>query len=167
MVHYRRYLSDNPDEVFFLTLVTRNRNPCLRDKKTINKIHTITIDSFNYCKGEIIAYVYLPDHLHLLVKQGTRSYSNTIKRIKLHVNQKLLNGDGTIWQPRFWEHKIWDDQDFEKHADYIHFNPVKHGLAKSPVDWPYSSFHDFVKSGVYPEDWSDGGNLEIHGSEFD
>ena len=61
--------------------------------------------------------------------------------------------EGTIWQRRFWEHMIRDEADFRVHCDYIHFNPVKHGLVTRPVDWPYSTFHRFVKEGLYPESW--------------
>ena len=52
-----------------------------------------------------------------------------------------------------WEHQIRDDRDFEKHVEYIHWNPVKHGHAKNVKDWPYSSFHSFVERGIYPPDW--------------
>ena len=66
---------------------------------------------------------------------------------------RLRKREGTIWQRRFWEHMIRDEADFRVHCDYIHFNPVKHGLVTRPVDWPYSTFHRFVKEGLYPESW--------------
>jgi putative transposase len=59
-----------------------------------------------------------------------------------------------IWQRRFWEHQIRDEADLNRHIDYIHHNPVKHGLVERVVDWPYSSFHRYVRSGVLPEDWA-------------
>ena len=52
-----------------------------------------------------------------------------------------------------WEHTIRDDNDFERHVDYIHFNPVKHGLVSRVCDWPHSSFHRYVRQGILPEDW--------------
>ncbi len=58
-----------------------------------------------------------------------------------------------IWQRRFWEHLIRDDGDFNRHVDYIHWNPVKHGWVKSVAEWPHSSFHDYVRRGLYPADW--------------
>jgi len=58
-----------------------------------------------------------------------------------------------IWQRRFWEHLIRDDTDYLKHIDYIHYNPVKHGWVTRVIDWPYSSFHRFVKHGIYSPDW--------------
>ena len=67
-----------------------------------------------------------------------------------------------IWQRRFWEHAIGDDADFERHVDYIHFNPVKHGYVTRVCEWPYSSFHRYVKNASLPADW--GGDLaEIEG----
>ena len=58
-----------------------------------------------------------------------------------------------IWQRRYWEHTIRDDADYAAHIDYIHFNPVRHGLTRSAADWPTSSFHDCVKRGYDPPDW--------------
>ena len=60
----------------------------------------------------------------------------------------------TIWQPRFWEHQIRDERDYEKHCDYVHWNPVKHGLVAHVCDWPHSSFHRFVRLGIYSPDWA-------------
>lgn len=64
--------------------------------------------------------------------------------------------EGTIWQRRFWEHQIRDEQDYRAHFNYLHFNPVKYGLVKRVSDWPYSSFHRYVRSGVYSDDWGGG-----------
>ena len=60
-----------------------------------------------------------------------------------------------IWQNRFWEHQLRNDLDFEKHVDYIHYNPVKHGYVDRPCDWPWSSFHRYVRKGWYEEAWGD------------
>jgi putative transposase len=68
--------------------------------------------------------------------------------------------EGEIWQRRFWEHMIRDDEDYRMHCDYVHFNPVKHSLVSSPKDWPYSTFHQFVKKGIYSENWGSA-NLEF------
>jgi putative transposase len=62
-------------------------------------------------------------------------------------------GEYNLWQNRFWEHRIRDESDLQKHCDYIHYNPVKHGLVLNPTDWPYSSIHRFIASGILPEDW--------------
>ena len=63
-------------------------------------------------------------------------------------------GEYSLWQRRFWEHTIRDEEDFARHVDYVHFNPVKHGLVGPVCDWPYSSFHRYVRSGLLPEDWA-------------
>jgi putative transposase len=62
----------------------------------------------------------------------------------------------TIWQRRFWEHQIRDDKDFQNHAEYIHYNPVKHNYVSSPKDWPFSSFHKSVREGKYQVSWGAG-----------
>ena len=66
-----------------------------------------------------------------------------------------------IWQRRFWEHQIRDDRDFNSHCDYIHFNPVKHGLVNTPSEWPYSTIHGFIAKGIYPADWGGKGTIRI------
>jgi putative transposase len=63
-------------------------------------------------------------------------------------------GEYELWQRRCWEHTIRDDRDFERHADYIHYNPVKHGLVRRVCDWPHSSFHRYVRLGILPRDWA-------------
>ena len=67
---------------------------------------------------------------------------------------KLKHRESTIWQRRFWEHQIRNENDFARHVDYIHFNPVKHGHVQQAVDWPYSTFHRYVRDGVYEDDWA-------------
>jgi len=71
----------------------------------------------------------------------------------------VRRGERGIWQRRYWEHTIRDDRDYAAHMDYIHFNPVKHGLAQGPGDWPFSSFQRCIAQGLYPTDWL-GGDAE-------
>lgn len=117
-----------------------------------------------------LAWVLLPDHIHAIWKlpEGDVDYSLRWSLIKQHVTRKYAERtqevlvsqsrqkrrEGTIWQRRFWEHLIRDDRDFRRHIDYIHYNPVKHGYVSKVVDWPYSTFHRFVRNGVYPTDWA-------------
>lgn len=68
---------------------------------------------------------------------------------------KKLFRERAVWQKRFWEHQIRDEEDFNKHLDYIHYNPVKHGLVSRVRDWPFSSFHRYVDRGLYPLDWGE------------
>jgi putative transposase len=72
-------------------------------------------------------------------------------------------GEHAVWQTRFWEHTIRGDSDFERHSDYIHYNPVKHGLVSRVTDWPYSSFHRYVRLAILPHDWAGDARETGHG----
>ena len=82
-----------------------------------------------------------------------------IQRGTIHVPtptaSMVKKGERGIWQRRFWEHTIRDERDYAMHCDYLHYNPVKHGLAAKPYDWPYSSFRRFVNKGTYPRNWGE------------
>jgi len=118
----------------------------------------------------IHAWVLMPDHLHCIwsLPEGDSDYSKRWGRIKRFVSHRCgdryHNGcnslsrqkraESAIWQRRFWEHCIRDERDYKAHLDYIHYNPVKHGLVKAARDWPYSSFNRWVKVGEYQPDWA-------------
>ena len=155
---------------YFFTLVSYNRRRifCEDDflqtfKKSIKQVQ-------QQYPFEIIAWVQLPDHLHCIWRMPTNdaNYSmrwSQIKRLTtqacpqyyLPLNElsysKVKRNERGIWQRRFYEHQIKDEVDFIKHMDYLHFNPVKHGLVGKVSEWPYSSFHRYVKQGLYMEDW--------------
>lgn len=78
--------------------------------------------------------------------------------------KRHANGDLALWQSRFWEHTIRNENDFARHVDYIHFNPVKHGLVSRACDWPHSSFHRYVREKVLPQDWA--GDAREGGADF-
>lgn len=78
---------------------------------------------------------------------------------------RLSRRERGIWQRRFWAHLIMNQEDYNRHVDYIHWNPVKHGLVKSVIDWPYSSFHQFVEQGIYPPAWGHTGQFDMDGAE--
>jgi putative transposase len=114
------------------------------------------------------AFVLLPDHLHCIwtLPENDADFSMRWRQVKSYFSRKyhdeftgsqsdarLNTGKQAIWQHRFWEHQIRDEKDFVNHVEYIHFNPVKHGLVSSPKCWPHSTFHRFVKQGIYPGDW--------------
>lgn len=112
------------------------------------------------------AIVVLPDHMHVLwtLPPGDADFSTRWRLIKSMFSRslpatepvsasRLRKGERGIWQRRYWEHTIRDERDFLHHADYIHFNPVKHGHVRRAVDWPYSSFRRMARLGVYPQDW--------------
>ena len=118
----------------------------------------------------IDAMVVLPDHLHaiwtlpagdsdysmrwMLVKAG---FSRQLPALEQRSPSRTAKGERGIWQRRFWEHLIRDERDFERHVDYIHFNPVKHGLASRAVDWPHSSIHRYIRLGLAAPDWASDG----------
>ena len=77
---------------------------------------------------------------------------------------RIKRNERGIWQRRFWEHTIKDEADYQRHMDYIHFNPVKHGLVEAVNDWPYSTFHYLVKKKVYPSKWG-GENILLNTGE--
>jgi putative transposase len=119
----------------------------------------------------IDAWVVLPDHMHCLwtLPQGDADYPGRWRAIKTAFSKSLpageprspvrtSRGERGIWQRRYWEHTIRDDRDYAAHMDYTHFNPVKHGYAAHPADWPFSSFRRCVTSGLYPAEWLGGGN---------
>ncbi len=149
---------------FFFTVVTDKRRKILchganvsllREAfRTVRSRHLFTIDAF----------VLLPDHLHCIwtLPEQDSDFPMRWRQIKSHFSRycgdkaHLAKGKQAIWQKRYWEHQIRDDRDLIRHVDYIHYNPVKHGLANAPKLWPYSSFHRYVKQGTYQADWGDG-----------
>jgi putative transposase len=120
----------------------------------------------------IDAIVILPDHLHAIMTlpPDDSDFSSRWQRIKGAFTRSVVaagvpvsrdhRGEYALWQKRFWEHTIRDDADFERCADYIHFNPVKHRLVSSPGAWPFSSLHRFVRAGVLARDWGGDGQAD-------
>lgn len=115
----------------------------------------------------IEAWVVLPNHMHAVwvLPDDDADYSSRWREIKKRFSKSLPKteilslarknrGERGIWQRRFWEHTIRDEADFRLHVDYVHINPLKHGLVDRVQDWPYSSFHRSVRNGLYPIDWS-------------
>lgn len=115
------------------------------------------------------ALVVLPDHLHAIwtLPDGDGDYSGRWRAIKSGFVRALAaagmnlernaKGKAQVWQRRFREHTLRDEADFAAHCDYIHYNPVKHGHAQHPQDWPYSTVHRFIDQGIYPPDWAMAG----------
>lgn len=141
----------------------------LRDiMNTVKRQHPFILD----------AMVVLPDHLHvmwtlpaydndfavrwMLIKSG---FSRRIPEGERVSHSRKAKGERGIWQRRFWEHLIRDDNDFERHVDYIHYNPVKHGYAERAADWPHSSIHEYIARGVLSRDWGSGGH-DVKGDGF-
>ena len=110
----------------------------------------------------IDAFVLLPEHLHCIwtLPGGDDDYPARWQLVKSYVTRTLA-ASAPLWQRRYWEHTLRGSADFTAHCDYIHYNPVKHGLCRAPSDWPFSSFHRFVKEGRYPSDWGGRGDPRI------
>lgn len=162
MVRYRRNLVEGGTYFFTATLVDRRSSTLIDHTDALRTAIRATQTAHPF---KIDAIVVLPDHLHVLMTlpAGDADYSNRWSLIKRRFTAAVIqaghpiarhrNGEYALWQRRFWEHTIRDDRDFERHVDYIHFNPVKHGLVARVRDWPYSSFHWYVRCGLLPEDW--------------
>ena len=121
----------------------------------------------------IHAWVVLPEHLHCVIElpigdadfalrwRLIRTYfSKSLPKTELLSTARIRRGERGIWQRRYWEHLIRDERDFSAHMDYVHINPLKHGLVNQVVDWPFSTFHHLVSEGIYPRDWA-GGNEDL------
>jgi len=115
----------------------------------------------------IDAWVVLPDHMHCLWtlppddrdfparwQMIKATFSHSLQRTQQPRPSLIRKRESGLWQRRYWEHTIRDEQDYAAHMDYIHFNPVKHGLVAHAADWPFSSFGMCVGLGMYPSDWA-------------
>lgn len=156
---------------FLFTLVTDRRRPILASNEAVEVLRNAFRSVRQSHPFEIDAIVVMPDHLHCIwtLPPDDTDFSTRWRLIKTRFTKhcphalrhppdaaRLKKGKQAIWQHRYWEHQIRDETDFARHMDYIHYNPVKHGLAQSPAAWPYSSFGRYVKAGVYALDWGHG-----------
>jgi len=161
---YRRHRVPGGCYFFTVNLLERRGNDLLtrhidflRDAvRLVRRSRPFTID----------AWVVLPDHLHCVWTLppddddfATRwrvlksVFARSLPSGERRSDARLRKGERGIWQRRFWEHSIRDDDDFAAHLDYVHFNPVKHGYVGEPAAWPYSTFKSSVRRGLYPEGW--------------
>ena len=158
MSNYRRsYL---PGGVYFFTVVTLNRVPIFTDENRVEVLRQAFHKVMAARPFQIDAMVILPEHLHCIwrMPEGDADYSSRWREIKKAVSHRISiatneRNERMVWQRRFWEHVIRDEEDWRKHVDYIHYNPVKHGLANRPGEWAWSSFGNAVSKGWYEESW--------------
>ena len=165
-----------PGGSFFFTVNLADRRQQLLTKH-INALR----EAFRYATSRhpltIDAVVILPEHLHAVwtLPDGDIDFPLRWRLVKTAFSRALPSdetvstsrkskGERGIWQRRFWEHTLRDEDDYARHVDYIHFNPVKHGHVGCVRDWPYSSFHRMVREGILPEDWA--GDCEDDGALF-
>lgn len=163
MVFYRR--NRVPGGTYFFTVGLADRR-----KDWLVKHVDLLRGAFRRAKRDrpflIEAIAILPEHLHCIwtLPETDADYSHRWRLIKASFSRTLIltnpsihknsKGEYNVWQRRFWEHTIRDDEDLETHINYIHYNPVKHGFVTRVSDWPYSSFHRFVKLGWVSKDWA-------------
>ncbi|MDG4551305.1 MAG: transposase [Candidatus Contendobacter sp.] len=176
MTDYRRAYIPGATWFFTVNLAERQCNRLL-----VERIESLRL-AFAYTRKrwpfQMEAVVVLPDHLHCVwtLPQGDADFSTRWNLLKGHFSRSIAKGERIsrsrekrgergLWQRRFWEHLVRDQEDFNRHVDYIHWNPVKHGWVKKIADWPHSSFHRFVAQGVYPTDWGGVEIAEVRGGE--
>jgi len=160
---------------YFFTVVTFKRERILTKPENV----TLLREAFRHVMGNhhftIDAFVLLPDHLHCIwsLPDGDCDFSTRWRLIKSYFSRKCDKGykatpyesrkkkEQAIWQRRFWEHLIRDDDDIIKRMEYIHYYRVKHGFVSAPKDWTYSSFHRYVQEGKYSPEWAAGIEMKL------
>ena len=163
-MQYRRTKCEGGTYFFTVNLVNRNSQLLIEHIDVLKRAFIKVKQNHPF---DIDAIVVLPDHLHtiwtlprhdadypkrwMLVKSGfSRQIPNTEHRCQSRVNK----GERGIWQRRYWEHLVRDNEDYESHVNYIHYNPVKHGYVNNPSDWKYSSIHQFINKKIIEPNWA-------------
>ena len=162
---------------YFFTVVTYKRRPLFSEAAAVKLLQAAVEGVRAKRPFELEAQVVMPDHLHAiwalpdddidyptrwrLIKEAfTRTYIATHSPPPRDAGRQH-RGEQAVWQGRYWEHLIRDDEDFSAHVEYIHLNPVKHGFASAPSDWPHSTFGDWVAQGLYDVAWGSQGPIEL------
>ncbi|MGA2402941.1 MAG: transposase [Syntrophobacteraceae bacterium] len=174
MTNYRR--NRLPGGTYFFTVAIAQRHLDILVQH-VRHLKAALRDEHQRAPSINLALVVLPDHLHAIwrLPQEDSDYSNRWRRIKAGFSRALplgervstsreMKGERGTWQRRFWEHTVRDEEDLQHHLDYIHFNPVKHGLVSRVSDWPHSTFHEYVRRGLYASDW--GGCNDLLDKDF-
>jgi len=164
MSRYRRDHTPGACHFFTVTLADRRSSLLTQHIGLLRQSWRRTTERYPF---ETVAVCILPDHLHAIwqLPPGDADFSTRWRLIKtgfsrglpassMRSTSKVQRGEKGIWQRRFWEHRLRDEADLQNHTDYLHFNPVKHGLVTQVKDWPYSSFHRHVRAGKLSEDWA-------------
>jgi len=157
--------------IFFTVNIADRKNDLLVQKidilrnvmRGVRRQHTFTI----------VAIVVLPDHLHALWRLLPAdadfpmrwslikaAFSRLIPKAEYTRNSRQKKRERGIWQRRYWEHRIRNENDLARHVDYIHYNPIKHGYVTRAADWHYSSIHRYIKQGWLNADWASGSRFE-------
>jgi putative transposase len=167
---------------YFFTVVTHRRAKLLNTQLARDCLREAIDFTQSRRPFEPVAWCLLPDHLHCVwrLPDGDADYSIRWASIKGRFSQAFLKaggrqimpppsrqrkGEAGLWQRRFWEHRIRDEDDLQRHVDYVHYNPIKHGLVECVEDWPWSSYHRYVRAGIYggPDPLAGAAKLEAEG----
>jgi putative transposase len=180
MPNYRRVRI--PGGIYFFTVVTHGRRPILCTPQSRAALRQAVVATRRDHPFDSVAWVLMPDHLHTVwrLPEDDADYDTRWRLIKSRfshlvaatlpavpaVASRVAREEQHVWQRRYWEHAIRDEQDLRRHVDYIHFNPVKHGLVAEPEAWPYSTYHryaaaDTTRKMPSPEE------LDIPGAEYE
>jgi putative transposase len=182
MSHYRRWYQ--PGGCYFFTVVTYRRRRLFDSALARDLLGRAIREIAAETPFRTLGIVLLPDHLHALwvLPPGDADFSTRWQRIKARFTELWLAAGGDeavttpsqrrrghrgVWQRRFFEHLLRDEQDLEDHCDYLHYNPVKHGYVERVADWLPSSFHRFVREGIYPADWGQAEPASILGMDYE
>jgi len=176
MANYRRAFIPGGTWFFTVNLLQRHDNDLL--VREIDVLRTTVRRVRTRYPFHINAWVVLPEHLHCVwtLPPGDSDFSTRWRLIKSGFSRALPQtehrckvrcaaGERGIWQRHYWEHAIRNDADYQRHVDYVHRNPVKHGWVQRVSDWPYSTFHRYVETGVYPLNWCGDENISVQGDE--
>jgi putative transposase len=164
MTNYRR--AAFPGGYYFFTVVTYQRRPFLTDPLARRCLRAAVTEARRAKPFKVVALCLLPEHLHGVWKlpPDDHEFSARWAAIKSGFTHHYLLGGGRegtqspsreekrergVWQRRFWEHQLRDENDLQAHVDYIHYNPVKHALVANVEDWPWSTYHRFIRAGFY------------------
>jgi putative transposase len=162
-MQYRRNTIDGGTYFFTVNLAERSRHWLVEHVDALREAVRIVKERYPFY---VDAMVILPDHLHAVwtFPPGDAEYPTRWMLIKAGFSRRIpagerINasrrgkGERGVWQRRYWEHTIRDDEDLRRHIDYVHYNPVKHGYVTRSVDWPHSSLHRYIREGILPADW--------------
>jgi len=154
MPRYRRHFA--PGQIVFLTIVCHARQPWLGNPG----MRELALLALNEARGRHpfrhLGHVLLDDHLHLMLRPvGETQIPRLVGCFKLAVQARVPARvrPRRLWQRRYYDHVVRDADDFARHLDYLHFNPVKHGLVDHAAAWPWSSLSAWIDRGMYPENW--------------
>lgn len=164
MTNYRRSWIPGGTYFFTVNLADRRQDQLVRHHAQLRDAFRLVMVARPFV---IDAIVVLPEHLHAIwtlppddTDYATRwrliktRFSRGLPKTERRTQSRIAKGERGIWQRRYWEHEIRDAEDMQRHVDYIHYNPVKHGYVERPIEWPHSSFHRFLARGDLPADWA-------------